>query len=191
LISAFRTILTLSQTTPPPRPHQEETKVNDQNGSHARHARVRHTATGALAALAAVGAIAGTAALAAQQHARPHGHAAAATGSTNRSTTKTPTSPVPGKAHAPQPAPQAFLTDAHQLVSDGTITATEGQVLASEIQAGQVDTATLASKGFTPTQLQAVQQALSNTKQGLGRGALPSGGKNTRPEPDAKTHRHS
>ena len=135
--------------------------MNDQNG---RHARLRHTATGAFAALAAVGAIAGTAALAANPHAKTHGHAKVANGST----TKTPTSPVPGKTHTPQPVPQAFLTDAQQLVDNGTITATEGQVLDREIQAGRVDTDVLASSGFTPTQLQAVEQALSNTKRALG-----------------------
>jgi hypothetical protein len=83
------------------------------------------------------------------------------------------------------------LTDAQQLVSDGTITATEGQVLESEIKAGQVNTDTLASKGFTPTQLQAVQQTLSTTKQALGPTAPTAAGKNSTPQPDAKTHHHS
>jgi hypothetical protein len=54
-----------------------------------------------------------------------------------------------------------------QLVDNGTITATEGQAVDREIQAGRVDTDTLASSGFTPTQLQAVQQALGNTKRAL------------------------
>jgi hypothetical protein len=156
--------------------------VNDHNGNHAR---LRYTATGALAALAAAGAIAGTVALAANPSARPRGHATVANGSP----TKTPTSPVPvpGKTHTPQPVPQAFLTDAQQLVDNGTITATEGQVLEREIQAGRVDTQTLASSGFTPTQLQAVQQTLSDTKRALGRSAPPAAGKNSTPPQDAKT----
>lgn len=149
--------------------------MNDQDGSYAR---LRHTATGALAA---VGAIAGTAALAANSRPRPHRHATVADGSTTSGgATKTPTSPAPGKAHTPQPVPQAFLTDAHRLVRDGTITTTEGQVLDSEIQAGRVDTDMLASSGFTPTQIQAVQQALSNTKHALGRTAPPQRGRAAR-----------
>ena len=70
--------------------------MNDKNG---RYARLRDTATGALAAVAVVGAIAGTAALAAKPRANTRGHAAMANGTT----TKTPTSPVPGKTHTPQP----------------------------------------------------------------------------------------
>ena len=54
-----------------------------------------------------------------------------------------------------------------QLVNDGTITATEGQAVDREIQAGRVDTDTLASSGFTQAQLQAVEQALGNTKRAL------------------------
>jgi hypothetical protein len=81
--------------------------MNDQNGSYRR---LRHTATGALAALAAVGAIAGTGALAANPHAKTHGHAAAANGSTtNGGATKTPTTPLPAKTHTPHPVPQSVL----------------------------------------------------------------------------------
>jgi hypothetical protein len=128
--------------------------MNDQNG---RYARLRDTATGALAALAVVGAIAGTAALAAKPRANTHGHAAMANGST----TKTPTSPLPGKTHTRQPgSSQPFFNAVQQLVDNGTITATEGQALDREIRAGRVDTDTLAPSGFTPTQLQAVARAL-------------------------------
>lgn len=135
--------------------------MNDQNG---RHPRLRNTATGALAALAAVGAIAGTAALAAQPPAKTHGHAAVADGSTTQ--TRTPS--VPSKTHTSQPdSNQPFLTAVQRLVDDGTISATEGQVIDREIRAGSVDTETLASSGFTPTQLQAVEQTLSNTKRTL------------------------
>jgi hypothetical protein len=137
--------------------------VNDQNG---RYARVRYTATGALAALAAVGVIAGTGALAANPHAKTHGHAALANGST----TKTPASPVPDKTHTPQPSanPQPFLNAIQQLVDNGTITATDGQAVDREIQAGRIDTDTLT--GFTQAQLQAVEQALSNAKRALAPG---------------------
>ncbi len=142
--------------------------MNDQD---ARYARLRHTATGALAALAAVGAIAGTVALAATPHAKTHGHAAVA-----NCPTKTPTSPAPDKADAPQPPVnhQPFLNAIQRLVDDGTITATEGQIVDREIVAGTVDTDTLTSSGFTPAQLQAVQQALGNAKRAL---AAPGGGR--------------
>lgn len=134
--------------------------MNDQN---ARNARLRNTATGALAALAAVGAIAGTAALAAKPRASAHGHAAVA-----KRSTKTPAPPVPTKKHTPSPgSDQPFLTAAQRLVDDDTISTTEGQTLDREIRAGTVDTQTLASSGFTQTQLQAVQQTLSDTKRAL------------------------
>jgi hypothetical protein len=136
--------------------------VNNQNG---RHARLRNTATGALAALVAVGAIAGTAALAAQPPAKKHGPAAVANGAA----TKTPRSPVPDKTDAPRPPVnhRPFFDAIQQLVNSGTITPAEGQAVDREIQAGRVDTDTLTSTGFTPTQLQAVQQALENTKRVL------------------------
>jgi hypothetical protein len=155
--------------------------MNDQNN---RHARLRSTATGALAALAVVGAIAGTAALAAKPHHKPHHHATLANGST----TKTPTSPVPDKTHTPHPAVnhQPFLNAIQQLVNNGTITATQGQTVDREIQAGRVDTDTLASSGFTQTQLQAVQQALANSKAALGRQAPPAGPKTPGPQPGSK-----
>jgi hypothetical protein len=135
--------------------------VNHQNR---RFARLRYTATGALAALASVGAIAGTVALA-DSNSKPEGRAAVA----NRSATKTPASPAPDKAHAPRPAVnhQPFVNAIQHLVNDGTITATEGQTVDREIVAGRVDTDTLASSGFTATQLQAVQQALGNAKRAL------------------------
>ena len=138
--------------------------MNDQSG---RHARIRHTATGALAALAVVGAIAGATALAAKPGANPRG---AAAGAKSAASTKTPTPapppPVPGKTHAPQPASsRPFLNAVQRLVNDGTITATEGQAVDREIQAGTVDPQTLS--GFTPAQLQAVEQALDNAKRAL------------------------
>lgn len=136
---------------------------------HGRYARLRYTATGALAGLAAAGVIVGTVALAATPRPKTHGHAAVA-----NSPTKAPPNPLPRKTHTPQPAinHQPFLNDVQQLVNDGTITASEGQAVDREIRAGTVDPDTLASSGFTQTQLQAVQQTLSNTKRAF-RPAVP------------------
>jgi hypothetical protein len=76
---------------------------------------------------------------------------------------------VPDKTRTRQPAVnhEPFLNAIQQLVDNGTITATEGQAVDREILAGRVDTDTLTSSGFTPTQLQAVQHALENTKRAL------------------------
>jgi hypothetical protein len=124
--------------------------VNDRDG---RYARLRYTATGALATLAVVGAIAGTVALAA---------------SPGTKTLKNPSAPVPSKTHVSQPgSSQPFLTAVQGLVSNGTITAAEGQVLDRGIQAGGIDTQTLASSGFTQAQLQAVERTLRSTKEAL------------------------
>lgn len=128
-----------------------------------RYARTRYTATGALAALAAVGAIAGSGALA-SPHTRGQAHVA----TSGNGAAKQPVSPAPTKGHTSQPgSDQPFLNDAQQLVSNGTITSTEGQTLATEIQSGTIDTGTLASDGFTAAQIQAVQQALTSTKESL------------------------
>lgn len=127
--------------------------MNDHND---RHSRLRHTATGALTALAAVGAIAGTTALAAEPHARPHRHATHRQGRVaNGGATKTPTS-------TPQPPanPQPFLNAIEQLVDNGTITATHGEAVDSQLRQGYFDSSTLT--GFTQAQIQAVEQALTN-----------------------------
>jgi hypothetical protein len=140
LISGSRPILS-SPNDAAPAATREETKVNDQSG---RCTRLRNIAIGALAALAVVGAIAGTAALAAKPHA----------GS--------------GKAHAAQAgSSQPFLADVQRLVNDGTISRTQGQAVNRQILAGRLDTQTLASSGFTQSQLQAVEQALTSTKRAL------------------------
>jgi hypothetical protein len=60
-----------------------------------------------------------------------------------------------------------FLAAVQRLVNDGTITATEAQAIDGEIQSGTLDTSALASSGLTPSQFQAVQQALENTKLAL------------------------
>jgi hypothetical protein len=136
--------------------------VNEQSN---RLIRLRYTAAGALSALAVVGAIAGTAALAAKPSAHTPRHPLVA----NCNATKTPPSGIQDKTGAPEPAasPQPFLDDIQRLVDSGTITAAEGQVVDREIEAGRVDTDSLTAAGFTPAQLQAVQQALGNTKRGL------------------------
>jgi hypothetical protein len=130
-----------------------------------RSARLRYTATGALAAIVVVGAIAGTAALAA----KPPVHAPRHVVMANCDATKTPGSKVPDKTGTPEPPanPQAFLNDIRSLVDNGTITASEGQTVDREIEAGRIDTDSLVSAGFTQAQLQAVQQALGSTKRGL------------------------
>jgi hypothetical protein len=126
----------------------------------ARLARLRHTAVGALAALAIVGAIAGIAAEAKTPGKRAHASASSGAAA------KTP--PAEGKAHAAQPgADQPFLGDARQLVGDGAITPAEGQVLEGEIESGTVDSGALAAAGFTATQVQAVEAALSTSKEAL------------------------
>jgi hypothetical protein len=136
--------------------------VNDQSN---RSTRLRYTATGALAALAVVGAIAGTAALAAKPSA--HSPRQALVASCNA--TKAPAPTVKDKTGTPEPPanPQPFLDDVQRLVDNGAITAAEGQVVDREIDAGRIDTDSLTAAGFTPGQLQAVQQALSSTKRGL------------------------
>ena len=130
-----------------------------------RSTQLRYTATGALAALAVVGAIAGTAALAAKPSAHTPRHAVVA----NCDATKTAAPGVKDKTGAPEPKanPQPFLDDIQRLVDNGTITAAEAQVVDREIRAGQIDTDSLTSAGFTPAQLQAVQQVLTSTKRGL------------------------
>lgn len=134
--------------------------MNDRN---ARYARLRYTATGALAALATTGAIAGTVALA-NPSANKRGHAAAA----NCAATKTPPSPGPDKTQTPPPvSQQLFLRAVQQLVAHGAITATQAQTVDREIVTGRVDTDTLAAGGFSPAQLQAVEEALGNTKRAL------------------------
>ena len=136
--------------------------MNDQSN---RSARLRYTATGALAALVVVGAIPGTAALAAKPSAHGPRRAAVA----NCDTTKAAAPMVKDNTGAPEPNanPQPFLDDIQRLVDNGAITAAEGQVVDREIEAGRVDTDSLTAAGFTQTQLQAVQQALGNTKRGL------------------------
>jgi hypothetical protein len=75
---------------------------------------------------------------------------------------------VPGTKRAPQQdANNPFVGAVQRLVNDGTITKTDGQAVDREILAGGIDTRTLASSGFTRTQLQAVERTLANTKRAL------------------------
>lgn len=145
------------------------------NDHDTRYARLRYTAMGALVALAVASAIAGSAALAAKPGVNTNRHTAGATDSA-----KTP-SEVPSKTEAPPPAVnyQPFLEAVQQLVNNGTISTTQGQALDRQIQAGRIDTDTLT--GFTPAQLQAVQQALANAKRALMAGM--SGGAQATKEP--------
>lgn len=168
--------------------------MNDQNS---RYVRLRYTATGAVAALAAAGAIAGTVALAANTGHKLRGRAAAVAGTaTNGGETKTPGvgvtspgqiktpgtgAPAPGQTKTGTPPPpgssQPFLDAVQQLVDNGTISAAQGQVLDGEIQSGSIDTSTLAADGFSPSQLQAVQQTLATTKESLASNATVAGNK--------------
>lgn len=121
-----------------------------------RSARFRYTATGALAALVAAGAIAGTVAL---------GDSPPAAKTPGRATVPK----GPSKSGAPQSGatPQPFLDAIQRLVKDGTVTGAEGQAVEREVVTGRIDTETLASDGLTPAQLEAVQEALANTKRAL------------------------
>lgn len=135
------------------------------NAQNARYARLRYTATGAVAALAAAGAIATSGVLAATPANKTRSHAAVASGPA----IKAPGSKAPDKTRSRQPAVNQwpFFSAIQQLVDDGTISTTQAQSVDSEIRAGGIDSDLLASGGFTPTQLQAVQQALANAKRGL------------------------
>ncbi len=86
--------------------------------------------------------------------------------------------PTGGNPQAP-PTPQPFLAAITQLVANGTITAAQGQVVDSAIQDGTFDPDSLASSGFTDSQIQAIEDALASTKRSLANaapaGAGPSG----------------
>jgi hypothetical protein len=133
------------------------------DGQISRYARLRYATTGALAALAAVGAIAGANALAAKSHTAAHRHV---TMTSDPSTTAAIPSPVKtGPPPQPPANPQGFLNAVRHLVESGTITAAQGEALDRDIRAGRIEPDTLS--GFTPTQLQAVQEALANVKRVL------------------------
>jgi hypothetical protein len=144
--------------------------VNDKSG---KYGRLRYTAVGAVAALAAVGAIAVTGAFAAKPQAKSTD--AAATGAP----IKSPAGPLPNKSQAQPPPvdPQLFLNAIQRLVNDGTITSAEAQVVDREIRAGRVDTDSLTASGYTPAQLQAVQNALGSAKSALAASVHSSGQK--------------
>ncbi len=124
---------------------------------------------GALTTLAVVGAITGAAALAKSDH-RTHAHAAPAQSGTNGGSgpTKTPVSPAPNKGHAHQPGSvQPFLNAVQRLVSNGAISAAEGQAVDTEIETGTIDTDMFTSDGLTAPQTQALQDALTSAKESL------------------------
>ncbi len=86
--------------------------------------------------------------------------------------------PADGHPQAP-PSPQPFLAAITQLVANGTITPAQGHVLDSAIQDGTFDPDSLASSGFTESQIQAIEDALASTKRSLANaapvGTEPSG----------------
>jgi hypothetical protein len=141
--------------------------------------RLRYTATGAVAALVAAGAIAATVALADAPSTKKPGNATPPSALAKHAPTSSASaadvaggkaaSRVPGKTGSPPPGdvPQVFFDAVQRLVDSGTITAAEAQAVDTEIRTGRVDTDTLASAGFNRAQLQALQQALENTKRGL------------------------
>jgi hypothetical protein len=91
-----------------------------------------------------------------------------------------PSSPPTGVAKLtdgnPQarPSPQPFLAAITQLVANGTITPAEGHVVDSAIQDGTFDPDSLASSGFTESEIQAIGDALAGTKRSLAN-AAPAG----------------
>ena len=151
-----------------------------------RLVRLRYTATGALAALVAAGAIAATVALADASPTKKPGNAtppsalakaaSASCASAGDAAGNTRAFAARDKTRAPQPGavPQAFFDAVQRLVDNGTITAAQGQAVDAEIRTGRIDTDTLASAGFTRAQLQALEQALSNTKRALVATAPPA-----------------
>lgn len=137
------------------------------NDRHGRYVRLRYTATGALAALAATGVLAGTGALAAGPPAKQRGQAAVASGPKVASCPSKTSAPS-GQAKRGAPgSSRPFLAAVGRLVDDGTISAAQGQTVDHEIQTGNIETDALASGGFTPAQVQAVQRALANAKRAL------------------------
>ncbi len=81
--------------------------------------------------------------------------------------------PTDGNPQAP-PSPQPFLAAITQLVANGTITPAQGHVVDSAIQDGTFDPESLASSGFTESQIQAIEDALASTKRSLAN-AAPAG----------------
>jgi hypothetical protein len=74
--------------------------------------------------------------------------------------------PTDGNPKAP-PSPQPFLAAITQLVAQGKITPAQGHAVDSTIQDGTFDPDSLASSGFTESQIQAIEDALAGTKRSL------------------------
>ncbi len=81
--------------------------------------------------------------------------------------------PTNGNPQAP-PSPQPFLAAITQLVANRTITPAQGHVVDSAIQNGAPDPDSLASRGFTESQIQAIEDAVASTKRSLAN-AAPAG----------------
>ena len=86
--------------------------------------------------------------------------------------------PTAGNPQAP-PSPQPFLAAITQLVADRTITPAQGHVVDSAIQDGTFDPDSLASSGFTESEIQTIEDAFASTKRSQANaapaGAGPSG----------------
>ena len=74
--------------------------------------------------------------------------------------------PTGGNPQAP-PSPQPFLAAITQLVAGRTITPAQGHVVDRAIQDGTFDPDSLASSGFSESQIQAIADALASTKRSL------------------------
>jgi predicted amino acid dehydrogenase len=81
--------------------------------------------------------------------------------------------PTDGNPQAP-PSPQPFLAAITQLVANGTITPAQGHVVDRAIQDGTFDPDSLASSGFTASQIQTIEDAIASTKRSLAN-AAPAG----------------
>ncbi len=81
--------------------------------------------------------------------------------------------PTDGNPQAP-PSPQPFYAAITQLVANRTITPDQGHVADRAIQDDTFDPDSLASTGFTESQIQAIEDTLASTKRSLAN-AAPAG----------------
>jgi predicted amino acid dehydrogenase len=82
--------------------------------------------------------------------------------------------PTDGSTRGSRNSPQPFLAAITQLVANRTITPAQGHVVDSAIQDGTFDPDSLASSGFTESQIHAIEDALASTKRSLAN-AAPAG----------------
>ena len=151
--------------------------MNDQNG---RYARLRYTATGALAALAQSARSPAPPPWPQTRRAKTRGHAAVANGAQDQD------ADVPGAGQDPRATAgldQPFLTAVQQLVNDGTISTTRARPLIARFRPA-ASIRRRSHRAGSPTQLQAVEQTLENTKRALAPGVTgaPRTAKHRRPQ---------